>query len=185
MKRTLAFVIAAAAILYFGYKYIPTKNPAPEGEVITNATNTTQGMTIEDIKVGTGKTAEAGTMVTVHYVGTLTNGTKFDSSDLRGRIPRFEPKALEANLALVDLLGRIADRKGATPAQIALAWLLARKPWIVPIPGTTKLSRLEENLGAVAIELTTDDLREIDRAASAIKVEGARYPERLERMVGR
>ena len=98
---------------------------------------------------------------------------------------RFTPENRKANKALVDLLGRIAEQKKATPAQIALAWLLAQKPWIAPIPGTTKVSRLEENLGAVNIKLTTDDLREIDSAASEIKVEGARYPEHLQKMVGR
>ncbi len=112
-------------------------------------------------------------------------GTTFDSSDFRNIVPRFTPEARKANQALVGLLGAIAERKGATPAQIALAWLLARKPWIVPIPGTTKPGRLEENLGAISIELTADDLRDIDNAASRITVEGARYPEQLERMTGR
>ena len=117
--------------------------------------------------------------------GKINETTAFDSSDIRSRIPRFTPEAREANQALVDLLGTIAERKKATPGQIALAWLLARKPWIVPIPGTTKLHRLEENLGAAAIELTPDDLREIDGAASKITVQGARYPEELERMTYR
>src|SRR5207253_9798846 len=99
--------------------------------------------------------------------------------------PRFTPEARKANQALVDLLSRVAERKKATPAQIALAWLLAQKPWIVPIPGTTKLERLEENSGAAALELTSDDLREIDSAASKITVQGARYPENLARMTGR
>jgi aryl-alcohol dehydrogenase-like predicted oxidoreductase len=116
--------------------------------------------------------------------GKINENTAFDSSDIRAIIPRFTPEAQQANLALVDLLGSIAERKRATPAQIALAWLLAQKPWIVPIPGTTKLHRLEENIGAVAIELTSDDLREIDNAASKITVQGARYPEHLERMTG-
>ena len=116
--------------------------------------------------------------------GAIDENTKFDSSDFRSTLPRFTPEALKANQALVDLLGRIAKRKKATPAQIALAWLLAQKPWIVPIPGTTKLNRLEENIGAVAVELTADDLRDIDAAASKITVEGARYPERLEKMTG-
>ena len=114
--------------------------------------------------------------------GKIDETTTFDSGDLRSRIPRFTPEARKANQALVDLLGSIAQRKNATPAQIALAWLLAQKPWIVPIPGTTKLNRLEENLGAVAVELTSDDLREIERAAAQITVQGARYPEELERM---
>ena len=117
--------------------------------------------------------------------GKMNENTTFDSSDLRGTLPRFTPEARKANQALVDLLGQIAERKKATPAQIALAWLLAQKPWIVPIPGTTKLHRLEENIGAASIELTSDDVREIEDAASKIKVQGARYPERLERMTGR
>jgi aryl-alcohol dehydrogenase-like predicted oxidoreductase len=117
--------------------------------------------------------------------GKLSENTTFDSTDLRNTLPRFTPEARKANRALVDLLGEIAKRKKATPAQIALAWLLARKPWIVPIPGTTKLHRLEENIGAAAIELTPDDLREIENAASKITVQGARYPEKLERLAGR
>jgi aryl-alcohol dehydrogenase-like predicted oxidoreductase len=117
--------------------------------------------------------------------GKIDENTKFDSSDFRSTLPRFTPEALKANQALVDLLGRIGKRKKATVAQIALAWLLAQKPWIVPIPGTTKLHRLDENIGAVAVELTPDDLREIESAASKIKVQGARYPEKLEQMTGR
>jgi len=117
--------------------------------------------------------------------GKINENTKFDSTDFRNIVPRFTPEARKANQALVDLLRSVADRKKATPAQIALAWLLAQKPWIVPIPGTTKLSRLEENIGAVAIELTSEDLGEIDSAASKITVEGARYPENLEQMTGR
>ena len=117
--------------------------------------------------------------------GKIDENAKFDSSDFRSTLPRFTPEALKANQALIDLLGSIAQRKKATPAQIALAWLLAQKPWIVPIPGTTKLHRLEENLGADAVELTPDDLREIESAASKITVQGARYPERLEQMTGR
>ncbi len=116
--------------------------------------------------------------------GAIDENKKFDNSDFRSTLPRFTPEALKANQALVDLLGGIAKRKKATPAQIALAWLLAQKPWIVPIPGTTKLNRLEENIGAVAVELTANDLRDIDAAASKITVEGARYPERLEKMTG-
>jgi aryl-alcohol dehydrogenase-like predicted oxidoreductase len=116
--------------------------------------------------------------------GAIDENKKFDSSDFRSTLPRFTPEALKANQTLVDLLGGIAKRKKATPAQIALAWLLAQKPWIVPIPGTTKLNRLEENIGAVTVELTHDDLRDIDAAASNITVEGARYPERLEKMTG-
>jgi aryl-alcohol dehydrogenase-like predicted oxidoreductase len=117
--------------------------------------------------------------------GKMDDKTTFDSSDFRSILPRFTPDALKANQALIALLGSIAQRKNATPAQIALAWLLAQKPWIVPIPGTTKLHRLEENIGAVAVELTPDDLREIDAAASKIQVQGARYPEKLEQMTGR
>ena len=117
--------------------------------------------------------------------GRMNEETTFDSSDLRNTLPRFTPEARKANRALVDLLGEIAKRKKATPAQIALAWLLAQKPWIVPIPGTTKLKRLEENVGTFEIELTRDDLREIESAASQIEVQGARYPEHLEQMTGR
>ena len=117
--------------------------------------------------------------------GKMNENTAFDSSDLRNTLPRFTPEARKANRTLVDLLGEIAKRKNATPAQIALAWLLAQKPWIVPIPGTTKLKRLEENVGAVEIELTRDDLREIESAASQIEVQGARYPEHLEQLTGR
>jgi len=117
--------------------------------------------------------------------GKIDENAKFDSSDFRSTLPRFTPEALKANQALIDLLGTIGKRKQATPAQIALAWLLARKPWIVPIPGTTKLHRLDENIGAVAVELTPDDLRDIESAASKIKVEGARYPEKLEQLTGR
>lgn len=116
--------------------------------------------------------------------GKIDENTTFDKSDFRNIVPRFTPEARKANQALVDLLRRIADRKKATPAQIALAWLLAQKPWIVPIPGTTKLNRLEENIGAVSVELTADDLLEIDSAASKIEVQGARYPEELERRTG-
>jgi aryl-alcohol dehydrogenase-like predicted oxidoreductase len=117
--------------------------------------------------------------------GKMSESTTFDSSDFRSTLPRFTPEALRANRALVDLLGSIAERKKATPAQIALAWLLAQKPWIVPIPGTTKLHRLEENIGAISVELTPDDLHDIDIAASEITVQGARYPEKLEQMTGR
>jgi aryl-alcohol dehydrogenase-like predicted oxidoreductase len=116
--------------------------------------------------------------------GAITENAKFDSTDFRSKLPRFTPDALKANQALIDLLGSIGKRKKATPAQIALAWLLTQKPWIVPIPGTTKLNRLEENIGGAAVELTPDDLREIDSAASRIKVEGARYPEAIEKMTG-
>jgi len=116
--------------------------------------------------------------------GKIDANTTFDKSDFRNIVPRFSPEARKANQAMVDLLATIAERKKATPAQIALAWLLAQKPWIVPIPGTTKLHRLEENIGAVAVELTKDDLREIDSAASEIRVEGARYPEAMEQRTG-
>jgi aryl-alcohol dehydrogenase-like predicted oxidoreductase len=117
--------------------------------------------------------------------GQMSESTKFESSDFRSILPRFTPEALKVNQALIDLLGTIAKRKKATPAQIALAWLLAQKPWIAPIPGTTKLHRLDENIGAAVVELTRDDLREIDSAAAKITVQGARYPERLEQLTGR
>ena len=117
--------------------------------------------------------------------GKMNENTTFHGSDLRSTLPRFTPEARKANQALIDLLRKIAERKKATPAQIALAWLLARKPWIVPIPGTTKLHRLEENIGAASIELSSDDRREIENAASNITVQGARYPEKLEQMTGR
>jgi aryl-alcohol dehydrogenase-like predicted oxidoreductase len=116
--------------------------------------------------------------------GKIDENTTFDKSDFRNIVPRFTPEARKANQAVVDLLGRIAKQKKATPAQIALAWLLAQKPWIAPIPGTTKLSRLDENIGSLAVKLTADDLREIDIAASKITVEGERYPEKLQRMTG-
>ena len=117
--------------------------------------------------------------------GKIDESTHFESNDFRSTLPRFTPDAVKANKAMVDLLSSIAEKKKATQAQIALAWLLAQKPWIVPIPGTTKLKRLEENIAAAAIELTQDDLREIENAASKITVQGARYPERLEAMTGR
>ena len=117
--------------------------------------------------------------------GKIDESTTFDTSDFRNIVPRFTPENRKANQTLVDWLAGIGKRKQATPAQIALAWLLAQKPWIVPIPGTTKLNRLEENIGAVAVELTSDDLREIERAATEITVQGARYPEELERRTGR
>ena len=117
--------------------------------------------------------------------GAMNKDTKLGEGDFRKILPRFTPEAMEKNQALVDLLKRIAGEKKATPAQIALAWLLAQKPWIVPIPGTTKLHRLEENLGAADVELTADDLAEIERAAAAIPVEGERYPEELMKTVGR
>lgn len=117
--------------------------------------------------------------------GKIDEGTTFSSSDMRNRLPRFTPEARQANQALIDLLKSIGERKNATPAQIALAWLLAQKSWIVPIPGTTKLSRLEENIGAASVELTPEDLREIESAASHIPIQGERYPETMERMTGR
>ena len=117
--------------------------------------------------------------------GKMNESTEFDKTDIRSTIPRFTPEARKANQALVDLLGKIGQQKNATPAQIALAWLLAQKPWIVPIPGTTKLHRLEEDLGAVNIELSAGDLNEIESAAAQIQIQGARYPENLEAMTGR
>ena len=145
----------------------------PEAEVIP---------TLEELGVGFVPFSPLGKGF---LTGKIDEKSTFDSSDFRNIVPRFSPEARKANQAVVDLLGRIAEQKKATPAQIALAWLLAQKPWIVPIPGTTKVSRLEENLGAVNIKLTTDDLREIDSAASEIKVQGARYPEHLQKTVGR
>lgn len=120
-----------------------------------------------------------------YLTGKIDDSTPLDAADFRSKLPRFTPQARKANVALVDLLTSTASRKKATPAQVALAWLLAQKPWIVPIPGTTKLSRLEENIGAVGVQLTSDDLREIDSAAAGIEVKGARYPEELQRMVNR
>jgi aryl-alcohol dehydrogenase-like predicted oxidoreductase len=145
----------------------------PEAEVIP---------TLEELGIGLVAYSPLGKGF---LTGKIDEATTFDSSDFRSTLPRFTPEALKANQALVDLLGQIAKRKKATPAQIALAWLLAQKPWIVPIPGTTKLHRLEENIGALAVELTPDDLREIQSAASKIAVQGARYPEKLEQMTGR
>ena len=117
--------------------------------------------------------------------GAINENTRFDNSDFRNTLPRFTPEARKVNQTFVELLGKIAQKKNATPAQIAIAWLLEQKPWIVPIPGTTKLHRLQENIGAVDVELSADDLREINHAASKIKVEGARYPETLDQMTGR
>jgi aryl-alcohol dehydrogenase-like predicted oxidoreductase len=123
------------------------------------------------------------TPITIIEIASSNNGG--DSSDFRNIVPRFTPEARKANQALVDLLRELAARKQATPAQIAIAWLLAQKPWLVPIPGTTKLHRLEENIGAAAIELTPDDVREIESAVSAVAVHGDRYPARLEQLTGR
>ncbi len=117
--------------------------------------------------------------------GKMDTSTPFESTDFRANLPRFSPEARQSNQAVVDLLTRIATQKGATPAQIALGWLLAQKPWIVPIPGTTKVTRLDENIGATRITFTPDELREINSAASEIRVEGARYPEQLQRLTGR
>ena len=145
---------------------------APEKEVIP---------TLEELGIGLVPYSPLGKGF---LTGAIKENARFDSSDFRSTFPRFTPEALKANQALIALLTSIGHRKEATPAQIALAWLLAQKPWIVPIPGTTKLNRLEENIGAVAIKLTPEDLGDIDAAASNIKVEGARYPEKLERMTG-
>jgi aryl-alcohol dehydrogenase-like predicted oxidoreductase len=145
----------------------------PEAEVIP---------TLEELGIGFVPYSPLGKG---YLTGKIDESTTFDSTDFRSSLPRFTPEALKANQALIDLLGRIAERKKATPAQIALAWLLAQKPWIVPIPGTTKLHRLEENLAAVSVELAPGDLKDIDAAASQITVQGARYPERLEQMTGR
>lgn len=145
----------------------------PEAEVIP---------TLEELGIGFVAYSPLGKGF---LTGKMDETTTFDSSDFRSTLPRFTPEALKVNQALIDLLGNIAQRKQATPAQIALAWLLAQKPWIVPIPGTTKLHRLDENIGAVSVELTPDDLRDINDAASKIAVQGARYPEKLEQMTGR
>jgi aryl-alcohol dehydrogenase-like predicted oxidoreductase len=145
----------------------------PEAEVIP---------TLEELGIGLVAYSPLGKGF---LTGKIDENATFDSSDFRSALPRFTPEAIRANQALVALLGQIAGRKKATPAQVALAWLLAQKPWIVPIPGTTKLHRLDENLGAAAVALTADDLREIETAASQITVQGARYPEHLEKMTGR
>ncbi len=144
----------------------------PEAEVIP---------TLEELGIGFVPYSPLGKGF---LTGKMDENTTFGSSDFRSKLPRFTPEALKANQAVVDLLGRIAVQKGATPAQIALAWLLAQKPWIAPIPGTTKLSRLDENIGSVAVKLTSDDLRDIDSESSKIAVEGERYPEHLQRMTG-
>src|SRR2546423_1357231 len=146
--------------------------PAPEADILP---------TLEELGIGFVPFSPLGQGF---LTGKIDENTTFDRSDFRNIVPRFTPEARKANRALVDLLGRIAERKKATPAQVALAWLLAQKPWIVPIPGTRKLERLDENIGAVAVELTPDDLREIDSAASQITVHGARYPEELEQRTG-
>ncbi|MBE8989112.1 aldo/keto reductase [Nostoc sp. LEGE 12450] len=145
----------------------------PEAEVIP---------TLEELGIGFVPYSPLGKGF---LTGKMDESTTFDSSDFRSTLPRFTPEALKANQALLDLLGSIAEQKQATPAQIAIAWLLGQKAWIVPIPGTTKLHRLDENIGAVSIELTPDDLRDSDDAASQITVQGARYPEKLEQMTGR
>lgn len=146
---------------------------APEAEVLP---------TLEELSIGLVPFSPLGKGF---LTGTINENTTFDKADFRNIVPRFTPEARKANQALVELLRQIAERKHATPAQIALAWLLAQKPWIVPIPGTTKLARLEENLGAAAVELTPDDLRDIESAAARITVQGARYPDELERRTGR
>jgi aryl-alcohol dehydrogenase-like predicted oxidoreductase len=146
---------------------------APEKEVIA---------TLEELGIGFVPFSPLGKGF---LTGKIDVNTKFESSDFRSQIPRFQPDALQANVRLVEVLNGFAQRKKATVAQIALAWLLAQKPWIVPIPGTTKLHRLEENIGAVNVELTKEDLREIDAAAEKIPIQGARYPERVEAMTGR
>src|SRR5436189_269436 len=145
----------------------------PEAEIIP---------TLEELGIGFVPFSPLGKG---YLTGKIDESTTFDSADFRNTVPRFAPEARKANRALVELLGRIAQRKKATPAQIALAWLLAQRPWIVPIPGTTKRDRLEENIGAATVELTPDDLREIENAASQVAVHGARYPEHLERLTGR
>jgi aryl-alcohol dehydrogenase-like predicted oxidoreductase len=145
----------------------------PEAEVIP---------TLEELGIGFVPFSPLGKGF---LTGKISEDTKFDKNDFRNIVPRFTPENRRANQALADLLGRFAQHKKVTPAQIALAWLLAQKPWIVPIPGTTKLHRLEENIGAVNVELSPEDLRELETAASRIAVQGARYPEELQKMVGR
>jgi aryl-alcohol dehydrogenase-like predicted oxidoreductase len=145
----------------------------PEAEVIP---------TLEELGIGLVPYSPLGKGF---LTGKMDENTQLGSGDFRSTLPRFTPEARKANQVFVDLLGAIAKQKNATPAQIALAWLLGQKPWIVPIPGTTKLSRLDENIGAVLVELTPDDLKEIDSAASKITVQGNRYPEHLEAMSGR
>jgi aryl-alcohol dehydrogenase-like predicted oxidoreductase len=145
----------------------------PEAEVIP---------TLEELGIGFVPFSPLGKGF---LTGKINEDTKFDSTDFRNVVPRFTPEARKANQGLVDLLGKIAQQKKATPAQIALAWLLAQRPSIVPIPGTTKVARLEENIGAASIELTPDDLRRIESAVSKITLQGARYPEHLQKMVGR
>jgi aryl-alcohol dehydrogenase-like predicted oxidoreductase len=145
----------------------------PEAEVIP---------TLEELGIGLVPYSPLGRGF---LTGAMNEHTKFDAKDFRSGLPRFAPEAMKANRALVDLLAKIGKAKNATPAQIALAWLLSRKPWIVPIPGTTRLERLEENLGASEVDLTPADLREIETAAAEIEIQGARYPERLEKMTGR
>jgi aryl-alcohol dehydrogenase-like predicted oxidoreductase len=145
----------------------------PEAEVIP---------TLEELGIGFVPYSPLGKGF---LTGKIDENAKFDSTDFRSTLPRFTPEALKANQALINLLGTMAERKKATPAQIALAWLLAQKPWMVPIPGTTKLNRLDENIGAISVELTPADLEDIDVAAAKITVQGARYPERLEQMTGR
>jgi aryl-alcohol dehydrogenase-like predicted oxidoreductase len=145
---------------------------SPEAEIIP---------TLEELGIGLVPFSPLGKGF---LTGKMNKNTKFDSSDFRNTLPRFTTEALKANQDLIDLLGKMAKQKNSTPAQIALAWLLAQKPWIVPIPGTTKPNRLEENIGAVAIEITSNDLREIEDAAAKITIHGARYPENIERMTG-
>jgi aryl-alcohol dehydrogenase-like predicted oxidoreductase len=145
----------------------------PEAEVIP---------TLEELGIGLVPFSPLGRGF---LTGKISEGTQFDKTDFRNIVPRFTPENRKANQALVDLIGRFAQQKKATPAQIALAWILAQKPWIVPIPGTTKLHRLEENIGAANLELTPDDLHQIDKAASNITLQGARYPEELQKLVGR
>jgi aryl-alcohol dehydrogenase-like predicted oxidoreductase len=144
----------------------------PEAEVIP---------TLEELGIGLVAYSPLGKGF---LTGRIDENARFDNSDFRSILPRFTPDALKANQSLIQLLGSIAERKRATPAQVALRWLLAQKPWIVPIPGTTKLSRLEENIGAAGLELTPADLGDIETTASEIQVEGARYPEHIEKMTG-
>jgi aryl-alcohol dehydrogenase-like predicted oxidoreductase len=138
--------------------------------------------TVEDLGIGFVPFSPLGAGF---LTGNINQSTSFDPTDFRTQFPRFAPDAIAANMALVDVVRAVAERKGATPAQVALAWLLAQKPWIVPIPGTRRVDRLDENLGAAALRLTVEDLGEIENAAAQIQVEGARYPEHLQRLIDR
>ena len=172
---------ASAATIRRAHAVLPVTAVQSEYSLFYRGPETEILPTLEELGIGFVPFSPLGAGF---LTGKMDENTRFDSSDFRSRVPRLAPEALKANLALVDLLRDVAQRKSATPAQVALAWLLAQKPWIVPIPGTTKLHRLEENLGAAAVALTVDDLREIDVVSSKIEVQGARLPESVLRMTG-